>query len=64
LGFAIAGLGISLAYLIMSSIYHFFKAGFGMSIFGLITSSIYCYFYSQTLKRQRLMVKGSKPVDN
>lgn len=52
-GFAIGGLGISTMYLILSSVYHFFKAGFGFSIFGVISSSLYCFFTYRSLKFQK-----------
>ena len=53
MGLAIVGIGVSVAYMILSSIEHFFKGGFGLAVFGLLASSLYCYFSWRTLKLQR-----------
>lgn len=50
---AIMGIGFSLQYMILSSVYHFFKPGFAVSIFGLLASSIYYYVSHKTLKNHR-----------
>jgi hypothetical protein len=57
-GFAIGGLGISVMYLVLCSVYHFFKPGFGFSIFGLISSVIYYFFSWRSLKFQRRIAES------
>lgn len=63
MGLGIAGLCISIAYLILSSVEHFFKMGFGLAVFGLIASSLYCYFSWRTLKLQRQIHDAKTTTD-
>ena len=51
LGFGIIGCAVSLVYLIIASVYHFFMPGFGFAMFGLITSVLYTGFTSRDFKK-------------
>lgn len=59
----IAGVGISIAYIILSSIEHFYKAGFGLAVFGLIASSLYCFFSYRVLKLHQTIASGQENLD-